>query len=335
MKRKGIVLLMTAAMLATVVPLGTLTAATGEEEAPVVVEAPAEQVGEENEEKPTEPPTPEATEAPAEEAQPEAEEQSTEAPEVTEQPTEAPEAVEQPAEEPETAEQPEETPEVSEPPVEEEQPAEEPEAPFEASVRIVLENAGDICYGDRVTLRAVVEANAAYTVAWEYYNVHALPDENPWVGLKKGETYVFDVNEENAALVYRAVVNGEIVSDTYTLPAVMERPEEEQPEAEEPEAEEPTAETPVGKLDPDRKVQIHAVYDGDALSFGDEVTLVAEMSGYDNAVYELQWQTSEDNATWSDVPGATGASCTVTMTEENYYAFWRVFVTITEILPAA
>lgn len=219
----------------------------------------------------------------------------------------------------------------SEAPEDEEQSAKTPEAPneaeapFEASVRIKLQNEGDIYFGDTVTLRALVEANADYTVAWEVFNDEAEPGEDPWVELETGETYTFIVDEENAGLIYRAVVNEEVASEEYQLPTVGERPQEPQPEEEE------LPETAEEEQVAERSIQIRALFDGKELSYGDEVTLIAELSGYDGVAYELQWQTSADDAEWTDVPDATGASHTITVTEENYYAFWRVIATITEM----
>ena len=84
-------------------------------------------------------------------------------------------------------------------------------APFRADVSVKLENKGEIYYGDKVTLRAVVEnANAEYTIRWEYYNDDADLEkgENPWVKCGTGEKYSFTVNEDNAKLTYRAVAVG-------------------------------------------------------------------------------------------------------------------------------
>ena len=104
------------------------------------------------------------------------------------------------------------------------------EQPFTAKVRIELQNKGQLYFGDKVTLRAIVEkASAKYTVVWEYYNVDAdvKKGENPWVAVEKGDKYVFTASEKNVSLTYRVVVNGVVVSDTYKLPKVEVKPEEE------------------------------------------------------------------------------------------------------------
>ena len=116
---------------------------------------------------------PAATDAPAE----------TEAPAATEAPaeTEAPAATEAPA---------------------------ETEAPRDPSfdVEVKLLTGGDIYYGDKVKLQAVLtgETDANFTYQWQYN------DGNGWKNVK-GETkaiYEFVVTEENAVYDYRVVVTG-------------------------------------------------------------------------------------------------------------------------------
>ena len=82
-------------------------------------------------------------------------------------------------------------------------------------------------------------------------------------------------------------------------------------------------------LNAQRSVSIYAVYDGEFLSFGDQVTFVALLRGYDNLTYTLQWQWSQDNQIWEDVPGAEQATYSFQVAEDNYQNFWRVGVTIT------
>ena len=85
-------------------------------------------------------------------------------------------------------------------------------------------------------------------------------------------------------------------------------------------------------LDPNRTIDIYADWGGGELYFGDESTLIAVLHGYDNAVYTVQWQTSRDGAEWQDIEGATETRYTMIVTEENYLDYWRVVVTITDVL---
>ena len=86
------------------------------------------------------------------------------------------------------------------------------------------------------------------------------------------------------------------------------------------------------ELSAERSISTYAVYDGDTLTFGDTVTLIAVLNGYDSLAYDLKWQSSPDNKAWTDVAGETAASYTFTITEENYTNYWRVAVTITGVV---
>lgn len=86
------------------------------------------------------------------------------------------------------------------------------------------------------------------------------------------------------------------------------------------------------ELNADRSVSVYAAYDGDFLSFGDSVSLITVLHGYDNVTYSLQWQQSPDNASWSDIPAACGASYSFIINESNYTLFYRVTVTVTGVI---
>lgn len=86
------------------------------------------------------------------------------------------------------------------------------------------------------------------------------------------------------------------------------------------------------ELNAARSVSIYAAYEGDTLSFGDAVTLIAVLNGYESTVYELQWQVSPDDQAWTDVAGETAASYAFTIDESNYTCYWRVAVTITGVV---
>lgn len=85
-------------------------------------------------------------------------------------------------------------------------------------------------------------------------------------------------------------------------------------------------------IDPNCRIDIYADFgEGDDID-GLEVTLIAVFYGYDNLVYDIQWQTSQDNVEWTDIEGATESSCAVVMTEENFMNYWRVKATITDAI---
>ena len=56
----------------------------------------------------------------------------------------------------------------------------------------------------------------------------------------------------------------------------------------------------------------------------DVMTLRATLIGFDNIDYALQWQFSTDDATWTDVSGATGDTLVVQLDESNAGCYWRV-----------
>lgn len=109
-----------------------------------------------------------------------------------------------------------------------------------------------------------------------------------------------DANAENPA------EDGELDED-FTLPEEGELPEEDA-EPEIPEIDFSTLQVVIGEPQ----------YDGDVM------TLRATLIGFDNIDYALQWQFSTDDATWTDVSGATGDTLVVQLDESNAGCYWRV-----------
>ena len=100
--------------------------------------------------------------------------------------------------------------------------------------------------------------------------------------------------------------DGELDED-FTLPEEGELPEEDAvPEI--PEIDFSTLQVVIGEPQ----------YDGDVM------TLRATLIGFDNIDYALQWQFSTDDATWTDVSGATGDTLVVQLDESNAGCYWRV-----------
>lgn len=100
--------------------------------------------------------------------------------------------------------------------------------------------------------------------------------------------------------------DGELDED-FTLPEEGELPEEDA-EPEIPEIDFSTLQVVIGEPQ----------YDEDVM------TLRATLIGFDNIDYALQWQFSTDDATWTDVPGATGDTLVVQLDESNAGCYWRV-----------
>ena len=120
-----------------------------------------------------------------------------------------------------------------------------------------------------------------------------------------GETAEAPIEGEDAN-AEKPEEDGELDED-FTLPEEGELPEEDA-EPEIPEIDFSTLQVVIGEPQ----------YDGDVM------TLRATLIGFDNIDYALQWQFSTDDATWTDVSGATGDTLVVQLDESNAGCYWRV-----------
>lgn len=120
-----------------------------------------------------------------------------------------------------------------------------------------------------------------------------------------GETAEAPVEGEDAN-ADKLEEDGELDED-FTLPEEGELPEGDA-EPEIPEIDFSTLQVVIGEPQ----------YDGDVM------TLRATLIGFDNIDYALQWQFSTDDATWTDVSGATGDTLVVQLDESNAGCYWRV-----------
>ena len=120
-----------------------------------------------------------------------------------------------------------------------------------------------------------------------------------------GETAEAPVEGEEANAV-KPEEDGELDED-FILPEEGELPEEDA-EPEIPEIDFSTLQVVIGEPQ----------YDEDVM------TLRATLIGFDNIDYALQWQFSTDDATWTDVSGATGDTLVVQLDESNAGCYWRV-----------
>lgn len=120
-----------------------------------------------------------------------------------------------------------------------------------------------------------------------------------------GETAEAPVEGEDAN-ADKPEEDGELDED-FILPEEGELPEEDT-EPEIPEIDFSTLQVVIGEPQ----------YDEDVM------TLRATLIGFDNIDYALQWQFSTDDATWTDVSGATGDTLVVQLDESNAGCYWRV-----------
>ena len=137
-----------------------------------------------------------------------------------------------------------------------------------------------------------------------------------------------------AMLLLFVAFSGSLGTAAYAEEAKAETPAEEVKEEKKEEAKQEDGNkklTLAEQLDPKRKITVKAEWDGEQLYFGDTATLRATLSGYDNAVYTIRWQTSKDGNKWEDIKGAEGAELKVTVTEDNYMNDWRAIVVVTAV----
>ena len=136
-------------------------------------------------------------------------------------------------------------------------------------------------------------------------NIPTVTETEDGTVIDMGETAEAPVEGEEAN-AEKPAEDGELDED-FTLPEEGELPEEDA-EPEIPEIDFSTLQVVIGEPQ----------YDGDVM------TLRATLIGFDNIDYALQWQFSTDDATWTDVSGATGDTLVVQLDESNAGCYWRV-----------
>ena len=136
-------------------------------------------------------------------------------------------------------------------------------------------------------------------------NIPTVTETEDGIVIDMGETAEQPVEGEDAN-AEKPDEDGDLDED-FTLPEEGELPEEDA-EPEIPEIDFSTLQVVIGEPQ----------YDEDVM------TLRATLIGFDNIDYALQWQFSTDDATWTDVSGATGDTLVVQLDESNAGCYWRV-----------
>lgn len=85
-------------------------------------------------------------------------------------------------------------------------------------------------------------------------------------------------------------------------------------------------------LDPNRYIDVYVTFNDQEAVVGSTATLVAVLNGYDNLIYDLQWQQSDDGSTWHDLEGGNQSRVDVVTSTENMNDYWRMQVTITGVM---
>ena len=81
-----------------------------------------------------------------------------------------------------------------------------------------------------------------------------------------------------------------------------------------------------------RTVALYSNVDGlEAIYEGTEITLTAELTGFENDLYAIKWQYSADGgATFVDIEGAGGLQYSFVINDENAAYFWKINISILE-----
>ena len=131
---------------------------------------------------------------------------------------------------------------------------------------------------------------------------------------------------QNAAKLDTSFANDvmNVVSNAFEL---TESGAEEQAETAEETAQ--AAEEATETVSPDDcSVQISVTWDTEDPQIGDVAHFDSVLTGYESLPYTLQWQTSRDNETWTDYPGATGPQLDVVLTEDMDGVLFRLSVNV-------
>ena len=116
---------------------------------------------------------------------------------------------------------------------------------------------------------------------------------------------------------------------TETTPATGEETTLAEPPVEEPRV---FLKEEINAMYPDRKISFYATWGSKpAAEIGDEITIHAQLSGYEGLEYIIRWQlkhTAQED--WQDM-GITGDACTFTLTTENLDWLFRVAVDIMDV----
>ena len=81
-------------------------------------------------------------------------------------------------------------------------------------------------------------------------------------------------------------------------------------------------------LPENRSAVVLITWDEEEPGLGSVAHFTAQLNGYDELNYSVQWITSTDDENWTEVEGATEETMDVVVTEDNYQNYWRIRVHI-------
>ena len=156
--------------------------------------------------------------------------------------------------------------------------------------------------------------------------------------LTEGEALSFTAAPNEGCTVTVKINGAEVaiaIGNTYSIPMdgdktvaiTFTKPQTEEAKTEEAKTEEAKTEEAEAEK-PNRSIHLSLAGNPSTLKYGDSVTLVATLIGFENAEYTVAWQYSTDGSSWQDC-GVTGETMTVVVSPENANNYWNVLVTIT------
>ena len=81
-------------------------------------------------------------------------------------------------------------------------------------------------------------------------------------------------------------------------------------------------------LPENRSAVVSISWDEEKPGIGSVAHFSAQLTGYEELNYTVQWIMSTDNENWTEVEGATGETMDIVVTEDNYLHYWRIRVQI-------
>jgi len=90
---------------------------------------------------------------------------------------------------------------------------------------------------------------------------------------------------------------------------------------------EPQSETtPAPEAIQDTLRSVKVISDSSSLQVGDTMTLTAKLSGFDGALYQLNWQVKAEGGDWANISGEHGETLKVNLDDQSIGCQWRVVV---------
>lgn len=177
--------------------------------------------------------------------------------------------------------------------------------------------------GDTIVLHGATDPETEHTFSWL-----CSADGETWEKKEYGRDLTVDVTEENIGTLFCFRFGEDALSDSYLISVVPETEENTEDAPEQETAGDPAEDEELPEEE--RDITINVTFDTPNPVIGDTAHFSAVLTGYEQLTYTLQWQYSPDQTEWTDLPGETGETMDVVVTEENNTVFWRIVVDVEE-----